>query len=145
VVKDSASASSVAQTDASWVGVAVAGLMLMRGPLAMKPATSNPSAKASAASQPSGFSSGGSRMSHEVAPTARAACAAAVAYSQPGTSLSGHSSTALPASGDQSVLSTGAFAPCIAVVATTPASMSACAHFSPSTRTMVSACAMPGW
>ena len=53
--------------------------------------------------------------------------------------------TAFPASGDQSVFATGARAPCMAVVATWPASTSAWAHFSPSTSTTVSAPAMPGW
>ena len=42
------------------------------------------------------------------------------------------------------VMSTGALAPCIAVVAHTPNSMSACAHFSPSTSTIRSAYEMPG-
>jgi hypothetical protein len=59
-------------------------------------------------------------MWQDFAPADRMACAACVAYSQPGLSRSGQISTALPASGDQSVLSTGAFAPCIAVVATMP-------------------------
>jgi hypothetical protein len=84
-------------------------------------------------------------MWQDFAPADRMACAACVAYSQPGLSRSGQISTALPASGDQSVLSTGAFAPCIAVVATMPASIKACAHFSPSTSTTCAALAIPGW
>jgi hypothetical protein len=84
-------------------------------------------------------------MWQDFAPADKMACAASVAYSQPGLSRSGQISTALPDSGDQSVLSTGAFAPCIAVVATMPASINACAHFSPSTSTTCAALAIPGW
>jgi hypothetical protein len=78
-------------------------------------------------------------MKQDLAPADKMACAACVAYSQPGLSRSGQISTDLPASGDQSVFSTGAFAPCIAVVAVMPASISAWAHFSPSTSTTCAA------
>jgi len=80
-----------------------------------------------------------------LAPAASAAWAACAAYSHPGLSRSGQMSTALPLSGDQSVFSTGALAPCMAVVATTPASIKAWAHFSPSTSTTWAASFIPGW
>ena len=63
----------------------------------------------------------------------------------PGSSLSGQITTAFPARGLQSVLSTGALAPFMAVVATMPASMSACAPFSPSTNTTWLAPVSAGW
>ncbi|OKA45729.1 hypothetical protein BH759_03930 [Ralstonia solanacearum] len=84
-------------------------------------------------------------MATDKAPACRIACDARSAYSQPGLSRSGQISTALPASGIQSVLSTGALAPCIAVVATMPESIRTWAHFSPSTSTTCMALASPGW
>lgn len=74
-------------------------------------------------------------MAHDLAPACKMACEARSAYSQPGLSRSGQMRTCLPDSGDQSVFSTGALAPCMAVVAHTPNSSKAWAHFSPSTST----------
>ena len=61
----------------------------------------------------------------------------ALAYLAPVSSLSGQTMTVLPASGDQSVVSSAVAAPPMAVVATMPMCINASAHFSPSTSTTV--------
>ncbi|BAA89632.1 hypothetical protein [Wolbachia phage WO] len=119
--------------------VSVAGVSIVsNGVEAKNSLTSIPSSTQSAASHFSGLPRGISSTASDATPISKSFFSAFFAYLLPASSLSGQMIICLPLSGDQSVLSIGAFAPDIAVVAVIPCSISASAHFSPSTRTTLS-------